>query len=169
MIIRTETVNLDSGVKGITIFVSLLVSLLGIAMPVYGIITAGRCSELYTYISILFFVIICFVPVFMYAPKRVLITEDSLILEKGMGKLVLPVSEISDIEEYGKCALGFRTFGSGGFMGYIGKFYNKDIGHYTAYVGNCSEMFLVRMKNGKKYLLSCNNYWSVVWQIRAML
>ena len=46
-----------------------------------------------------------------------------------------------------------RLFGSGGFFGYWGIFKEGDVGRYAAYFGKASDCFLVRMKNGDKYVV----------------
>ena len=50
-----------------------------------------------------------------------------------------------------------RIFASGGFMGYWGIFREGDIGRYYGFYGKASDCFLVRMKNGDKYVLGCEN------------
>ena len=51
----------------------------------------------------------------------------------------------------------YRLFGSGGFMGYWGLFREGGIGRYAAYYGKASDCFLVKLRNGDKYVLGCTN------------
>ncbi|MBQ7042781.1 MAG: hypothetical protein IJN66_08775 [Muribaculaceae bacterium] len=62
-----------------------------------------------------------------------------------------------------------RTCGSGGVLGYTGNFYNKAIGKYISYVGNYDQTFLLTLKTGKRYLLSCQNPEEFVKTIKAKI
>ena len=48
-----------------------------------------------------------------------------------------------------------RILGSGGVFGYWGWFREDSIGRYMAYYGKASDCFIVRLKDGKNYMLSC--------------
>lgn len=164
-----EKVNLSTSVKAITVFALLLVSVLGVAMPIYFIFNSGSKAELITNASILSIIVVAFLPVFMYAPKKIILTDECITVRRGSGSVSLPLNQISSVELFENDALGIRTFGVGGVLGYIGKFYSKKLGHYTAYVGNCSESFLITMRGGKKYLLSCNNHREMVERLNSMI
>lgn len=62
-----------------------------------------------------------------------------------------------------------RLFGSGGFMGYWGLFKEGDIGNYVGFYGKSSECFLVRMKNGDKYVLGCKKPEDIVDFISSVI
>ncbi|WP_300877569.1 PH domain-containing protein [uncultured Duncaniella sp.] len=62
-----------------------------------------------------------------------------------------------------------RICGSGGFMGYWGWFSERDLGKYFAYYGKASDCFLVTMKDGRKYMLGCQNPAEMVDAINARL
>ena len=62
-----------------------------------------------------------------------------------------------------------RIFGSAGFFGYIGIFYNKRIGKYTSFVGDTHQCFLVTTKSGRKYAFSCESPDEVITQVTANL
>ena len=48
-------------------------------------------------------------------------------------------------------------------------FYDKEIGRHLRYVGNHDEAFLVELKSGKKYVLSCENSGRVIELVRDKL
>lgn len=49
-----------------------------------------------------------------------------------------------------------RTFGSGGFFGYLGYFYAYNWGKYTAYVTDGNNMVAIETTK-KKYVVSCED------------
>lgn len=92
---------------------------------------------------------------YLKSPQNIEITDKALILHKVRGKIAMPFNEIQEIRPYSKS--GIRLCGSGGMFGYIGLFTNKEIGRHHEYVGDFFEAFLVVMKSGKKYVMSCEN------------
>lgn len=52
---------------------------------------------------------------------------------------------------------GFRLCGSGGFAGYYGWYHDSRIGRYFGYYGNRHECFLIQLKDGRQYVLGCEN------------
>ncbi|MCM1355383.1 MAG: PH domain-containing protein [Staphylococcus sp.] len=62
-----------------------------------------------------------------------------------------------------------RLLGGGGFIGYWGWFTSPAIGRYFAYVGNWNESFLVELKSGRKYVISCNNHDKIVEAINRQI
>ena len=74
-----------------------------------------------------------------------------------MRKQRLMMRNVESVELFQPTMGAIRIFGSGGYMGYWGIFRESDIGRYVAYYGKASDCFLVRMKNGDKYVLGCEN------------
>ncbi len=92
----------------------------------------------------------------LFMPKSFTINPSVLKITQVGFSRIIPMENIDSIEPVGSGELGFsiRTFGSGGFLGYLGKFWYKNIGHVTAYVTDRSKILLVRLKNGRKILIS---------------
>lgn len=99
-------------------------------------------------------------------------------VELGAGKLTVirPLwfksIKLSDIAKVGLCPptmAARRIIGSGGFMGYWGWFRERDLGKYFAYHGKSSDCFLVILKNGRKYMLGCEDAPEMVEAIRDSL
>lgn len=66
----------------------------------------------------------------------------------------------SEIQSVGTCypsAGGLRLCGSGGFFGYWGYFSDIMIGSYFGYYGSRNQCILVRLKNGRQYVIGCEN------------
>lgn len=74
-----------------------------------------------------------------------------------MRKQRLMMHNVESVELFQPTMGAIRIFGSGGYMGYWGIFRESDIGRYVAYYGKASDCFLVRMKNGDKYVLGCEH------------
>lgn len=66
------------------------------------------------------------------------------------------MDEISSVEQMQPTMGARRLLGSGGYMGYWGLYRDGELGNYTAYYGRGSDCFLIRMKNGDKFLLGCD-------------
>lgn len=134
-------------------YLSLILILSGLAICFYSIIRAPEsiCIIIPT------IVILVFTELYFYlkSPQNIEITDEALILHKARGKIAMPFNEIQEIRPYSKS--GIRLCGSGGMFGYIGLFTNKEIGRHHEYVGDFFEAFLVVMKSGKKYVMSCEN------------
>lgn len=81
----------------------------------------------------------------------------------------IPMSEVENVELFQPTMGAIRICGSGGFMGYWGTFREGDIGKYYAFYGKASDCFLVRLKNGNKYVLGCNQPDKMVAYIKAQI
>lgn len=79
------------------------------------------------------------------------------------------MSEVENVELFQPTMGAIRICASGGFMGYWGTFREGDIGNYYAFYGKASDCFLVRMKNGKKYVLGCNQPDKMIDYIKSQI
>lgn len=104
----------------------------------------------------------------LLAPISIEIDESQLVLNRVLGQKIIRYDDIDSIEIYVSDALEVRLFGSGGFCGFVGTFRNKKIGKYQSYVGDYSQAFLIRTKEGKKYVLSCKNRESLISKINEV-
>lgn len=97
------------------------------------------------------------------SPKSIELTDEMLIIHKYAGQKKIPYSLISSVAPYSTRSIKeIRIWGIGGFIGYTGSFYNRRIGKYQSYVGNYNEAFLITLKTGKKYVISCRNHQNVI-------
>ena len=95
------------------------------------------------------------------APLSVTLSEKTFTLKKLVGSLSIDYDQISAIMPY-KFGCDIRLFGSGGLGGYIGLFSGKEIGKYVAFAGDTEQAYCIFLKNGKKYVFSCEDYESVI-------
>lgn len=101
-------------------------------------------------------VIIALLVAMLYRVKGYALDAESLVIERPVADARYPLHRIRSIRAVTTKDLGFgiRTFGSGGFFGYFGKFYYRNTGHITAYVTDRSKMLLVTLDDDKKFIIS---------------
>lgn len=58
-----------------------------------------------------------------------------------------------------------RVCGSGGWFGYWGWFHDRELGRYFAYYGKSSDCFLVRLRNGRSYVIGCQNPQTIIDEV----
>ena len=99
----------------------------------------------------------------------IVLEPDKLTLKKLFGTNSLKYSQILSVEKHKPSLWDMRIFGSAGFFGYIGIFYNKHIGKYTSFVGDTHQCFLVTTKSGRKYAFSFESPDEVITEVTAKL
>lgn len=102
-------------------------------------------------------IIILFLSTLLFMPLSVSVDSESLNVNCPFKVKSIPLSDILEIRLCSPTMGEKRIFGSGGWFGYYGWFSEKDLGKYFAYYGKASDCFLVTLKNGKKYMLGCND------------
>lgn len=90
-----------------------------------------------------------------YFPTSIETTNSSLIIHRFLKSKIIPYSFISSADTCIPSAGGLRLCGSGGFLGYWGYFNDIIIGTYFGYYGNRNQCILIKLKNGKQYVVSC--------------
>ncbi|MDP4270393.1 MAG: PH domain-containing protein [Bacteroidota bacterium] len=88
-----------------------------------------------------------------YSPICIDINEDDLIVRRMFSSVIIHRKDIIAISAY-KSGYAIRKFGSGGLFGYLGWFYNSEIGSYFSYATDERNMILIITKN-RKYVISC--------------
>ena len=121
--------------------------------------------------GILVFIIflILLIPSLYYSPKSIKVDDKTLTINSYLSKHKLLLSNIENVDYYLPMLGNLRICASGGLMGYWGIFRGMDIGNYMAYYGKSSECFLIRMKNGDKYVLGCENPFEMMEYIDSQL
>ncbi len=105
-----------------------------------------------------------------YCPREISADENTLRIRRVLsGDKVFPYSEISGIELCYPSLGGLRLCGSGGFMGYWGYFHDITIGTFFGYYGDRNECFVIRLKNGRQYVISCCDQGQMVRFVEAKL
>lgn len=91
----------------------------------------------------------------MYGVAYLRIDPECITLGSPLRKRRIFIRDIQSAELLQPTMGARRIIGSGGFMGYWGIFREGDIGRYYAFYAKASDCFLIRLRNGDKYLLGC--------------
>ncbi len=103
----------------------------------------------------------------LYGPMYIKATPDYVVMGSLLKSRKILVRDIESVELFKPTLGAIRIFASGGFMGYWGIFKEGDIGRYYGFYGKASDCFLVRMRNGDKYVLGCENPGAMVDYIKS--
>lgn len=93
----------------------------------------------------------------LYMPLSISVDDAELCINRPLWIKRIPLSAISDVRLVSPTMAEKRICGSGGWMGYWGWFSEKSLGRYFAYYGKASDCFLVKLTDGRQYMLGCNN------------
>ena len=146
-------VHWSTTVKIITIVVSILILI--VIRKLYNRLMIN--SSNYILWCVIFIIVSICGFFILNAPVSIVLQEDKLILKKILGNNTIRYTDISDIERYNLRTTDIRLLGSGGFFGFVGIFYSNNLGRYLSYVGDTGQAFLIKVKNGKKYVFSCED------------
>lgn len=111
-------------------------------------------------------ILICFIAAAFYAPLSVEVTGSELMVHRLLKTKRIPLADIRSIERHYPAG-AIRTCGAGGFFGNWGHFSERGIGSYFAYFGNPADCFLIKLANGRKYLIGCRNPDAIVSVIKS--
>lgn len=90
-------------------------------------------------------------------PLFISVRDGELNINRPLKIKSIPLSTIDSVKLVSPTMAEKRICGSGGWFGYYGWFSEPSIGKYFAYYGKASDCFLVTLKDGKKYILGCEN------------
>ncbi len=103
------------------------------------------------------------------APLYVCADPSNVSVKSVLHSIRIPVASIASVELYQPTMGSIRLFASGGYLGYWGYFREGDTGTYRGAFGKASDCFMIRMKNGDKYVLGCENPGEMVDYIRKQI
>lgn len=105
-----------------------------------------------------------------YCPVSVEANGTAVILHRMMSSpKVFPLDKFQSVDTCYPSAGGIKLCGSGGFMGYWGYFNDIMIGTYFGYYGSRSNCILIKMKDGKQYILGCGNPMAMVNYLKSQM
>lgn len=104
-----------------------------------------------------------------YCPLSVEVTDREVNIHRPLKTKALPLDSIKSVETFYPSAGGLRLCGSGGFAGFWGYFNDIMCGSYFGYYGRRDSCFLVKMKDGRQYVLGCENPKVMVDYINSLL
>lgn len=102
----------------------------------------------------------------IFMPLSISVKNGELNINRPLKIKSIPLSQIASVELYSPTMASKRICGSGGWFGYYGWFKEPSIGKYFAYYGKASDCFLVTLKDGKKYVLGCENREAIMKEIQ---
>lgn len=127
---------------------------------------SGKNSwEIYLVAGVIVALLLC---VLIYMPLSISVNKHELNINRSFKVKTILLSEIKSIELCPPTIAERRICGSGGFFGYWGWFREKDLGKYFAYYGKSSDRFFVRLKDGRQYMLGCENPKAIVSYIDSL-
>lgn len=156
---------MKSNVKYST-FATILTALVYIIMYAGCIATVHDKPAFYILLSIYLVMIILGL---FYGVMYVKADSDNVILGSLFKSSRIPMCQVESVELFRPTMGAIRLWASGGFMGYWGIFRESDIGNYRAFYGKASDCFLLRMKDGNKYVIGCQNPAEMVEYIKSKI
>lgn len=102
-----------------------------------------------------------------YMPLSVSVNDVDLCVNRTICTKRIPLKEIREIKRMTASMLGWRFFGCDGRFGYWGWYKEKTLGKYFAYYGKEFDCFFVRLKDGRQYVLGCDNPDAIVNYIKS--
>ena len=143
-----------------------LTAIITIVMTAICVITFHEKVAFYTMLAAALFM---FIITLSYAPVEIGADPDFVTVRSVTRRQRIPLNRIERVELFQPTLGAYRLFASGGFMGYWGLFREGDVGRYMAYYGKASVCFMIRMKNGDKYVLGCKNPGEMVEYIKSFI
>jgi hypothetical protein len=104
-----------------------------------------------------------------YSPLSISADEKSVRINSPLKIHEIAMQRIVSVERFLPTMGAIRICGSGGFLGYWGLFREGDVGNYMAYYGKASDCFLIRLDNGKQYVLGCKDADAMVDYIQKQI
>lgn len=105
----------------------------------------------------------------LYGPTKIIANQEYIIVRSVLRKQKILVRNIESVKLFQPTMGAVRICASGGYFGYWGIFREGDIGRYVAFFGKASDCFLIKLKNGDKYVLGCQNPEEMVKYIRQLI
>lgn len=90
-----------------------------------------------------------------YYPKSIEVNDTYMIIHRQLKDKTFSLQDLSYVDRCYPSPGGLRLCGSGGFFGYWGYFTDIIIGNYFGYYGDRSQSILIKLKDGKNYVVSC--------------
>lgn len=147
-------------------FSSILTAILILGLFVGCIATIHEKPAFFTLLAVYLVLIVC---ALFFGTSYIEATPEYVVMGSILIKRKISIANIESVELFRPTMGAIRICGSGGFFGYWGIFQEGDIGKYSAFYGKASDCFLIRMKNGSKYVLGCENPSAMVDYINSLI
>lgn len=105
-----------------------------------------------------------FMSMWYFSPVTIGVSGQAVVVKKRIGRKTIPFSAIESVSPFTPMPWlrNQRLCGCGGFAGYWGWFTDQEIGAYFAYHGRSADCFLLRLKDGRLYVLGCEDSPAVI-------
>lgn len=145
---------MDKTAKGITIFITLLFSII-IIIQALVLINTGASRPIY----IICILIVIYGLAFLLRPSGYKITSDALVICRPFANVRIKKEDIVAVKSVDKDQLksAIRTFGVGGLFGYYGAFANNALGSMTWYATRRDKAVLITTAANKKIVITPND------------
>lgn len=141
--------------------VSVIITVVVMCILVCGMIFSRDKQPEYTVFAVMIALVI--IVMWYYSPVSVTVDDRVVVVKKRISVKTIPISSIESVAPFTPSPwVNQRMCGSAGFAGYWGWFADSDIGRYFGYFGQTSDCFLLQLKNGRRYVLGCDDSPSVV-------
>ena len=92
----------------------------------------------------------------LFAPWSYAVRTDGIVVNRLGWPVVIAYEDIQELRPIDSREIGFawRTFGSGGFLGWFGWFHSRPLGGFLAYATNQRDMILVTKTDGTRIVIS---------------
>ncbi len=105
-----------------------------------------------------------------FCPKYIEANDSCIVLHPLLSSpKVYLFDNIQTVEPCYPSLGGLRLCACGGYFGYWGFFHDFVIGSYIGYYGSRNNCILVKMKDGKQYVLGCEDATPLVDYIKTQL
>lgn len=91
-----------------------------------------------------------------FAPWKLCVDNDNLTIYRSFDRKLISLDDISVIKRQELTMGDMRVFGCGGLFGYTGWYGNRRDGRYFCYLGSRDNTVMLVLRDGKKYMLSCD-------------
>ena len=91
---------------------------------------------------------------YLFKPLNYEVNDRFLSIKRPLKSVFIELDSIEDIRIYPKGGVTVRTFASGGFFGYFGKFHNDNIGDMTYYATSSNNKILIVLKSGENIVVT---------------
>ena len=145
-------------------FSTLLTAIIYIILFAACVATVKEAPMFFTLLAIY---LILLVSMLFGGPAYIKADEDNIVLGSLLRGKKIPMSDVENVELFKPSSGVLRVCASGGFMGFWGIFRETGIGKYYGFYGKPSDCFLVRLKDGSKYVLGCNHPDKIVNYIKS--
>lgn len=148
---KTFTTSLDKSNKVTTTAVLALI----IVIVGFSLYKIGQTDQEILTVTIIPIIVICLIA-YAFRPNNYAVSDEKLLIHRMIGDVKILRNDIKSVEmiDESKVKNSIRTFGSGGFFGSYGKFWNSTLGSMTWYITRKENFVLVTTNDEKKILLT---------------